>query len=118
MGDAAERSSTRNLGDAAERSSTGSSGDAAERGSTGLRVGDAERSAVAARLSEAHAEGRLTLTEFDERGRDAWAARPAAELAPLTSDLPSAAPAAVPAPQSRRGDAGLRAAVAVWAAVS
>jgi len=87
----------------------------------GLRVGDAERSAVAARLTEAHAEGRLTLLEFDERVRDAWAARTAAELAPLTSDLPvaaPAAPAAPPAPRDRRGDAGLRAAVAVWAAVS
>jgi hypothetical protein len=93
-------------------------GDELERGSTGLRVGDAERSAVAARLSEAHAEGRLTLAEFDERVRDAWAARTAAELAPLTSDLPAAAPAAAPAPRDRRGDAGLRAAVAVWAAVS
>jgi hypothetical protein len=76
---------------------------------------------VAARLSEAHAEGRLTLVEFDERVRDAWAARTAAELEPLTSDLPAAVPDAAavpPVPRARRGDAGLRAAVAVWAAVS
>jgi hypothetical protein len=113
MGDEAKRSSTSNFGDAAKRSSTSSGGDAA-----GLRVGDAERSAVATRLSEAHAEGRLTLGEFDERVRDAWAARTAAELAPLTSDLPAPSPVAAPVPRVRRGDAGLRAAVAVWAAVS
>lgn len=84
-----------------------------------LRVGDAERSAVASRLSEAHAEGRLSLTEFDERVRDAWAARTAAELAPLTSDLPTPSPVpAGPERPARRADAGLRAAVAVWAAVS
>lgn len=88
-----------------------------------LKVGDAERSAVVTRLTRAHDEGRLTLAEFDERVRDAYAARTDAELAPLTADLPAPVTAPAPAPEESVGRArrlapGLRAAVAVWAFVS
>jgi len=108
-----------------------------------MRVGDAEREGVAERLAAAHVEGRLTLAEYDERVRAAHGAVVAADLAPLTADLPVATPAATPpyaptatpdtsanrspdplpgaasqtAPARRRVSA-LRAAVAVWAAVS
>jgi hypothetical protein len=53
-----------------------------------LRASDGDREAVVERLRQAHADGRLDLTEFDERTRSAYAARTYAELATLTSDLP------------------------------
>ncbi|MDN5860657.1 MAG: DUF1707 domain-containing protein [Pseudonocardia sp.] len=52
------------------------------------RIGDVERRAVDARLQLAHAEGRLTLGEYDERAAQCWAARHQAELDVLTADLP------------------------------
>lgn len=54
-----------------------------------VRVSDDERERVAARLVEAHGEGRLTLTEFDERVRTAHGAVVRADLEPLLADLPS-----------------------------
>ena len=86
-----------------------------------LRVADADRERVAARLGQAHAEGRLTLAEYDERVRAAHGAVVGSDLLPLTADLPPEAPArsggavrsgARPAPSP------MRAAVAVWAVVS
>ena len=100
-----------------------------------LRAGDRDRDAVAEQLREAHAEGRLTLDELEDRLGKAYAARTFAELAPLTADLPprpfSAGTVArrPSSPQARpptvRGagasgrwvDAGLRASWYAWAAV-
>lgn len=53
-----------------------------------LRVSDAERESVVQRLQRALTEGRLTIREFDERTRDAYAALTRADLAALTADLP------------------------------
>lgn len=53
-----------------------------------LRIGDVERRAVDSRLQQAHAEGRITLSEYDERAAQCWAARSQAELDVLTADLP------------------------------
>ncbi len=53
-----------------------------------LRIGDAERRAVDTRLQQAHADGRLTLIEYDERAAQCWAARSQSELDALTVDLP------------------------------
>lgn len=53
-----------------------------------LRVGDDERRAVDEQLHRAVGAGRLTLTEYDERARDVWAARTRGELAALVRDLP------------------------------
>lgn len=53
-----------------------------------LRASDAEREAVAARLRAAAADGRLTLTEADERQAAAYGARTRDDLVPLTADLP------------------------------
>ncbi len=39
-----------------------------------MRAGDADRERVAEQLRSAHAEGRLELTEYDERVQRAWAA--------------------------------------------
>jgi hypothetical protein len=58
-----------------------------------IRVGDAERRAADDRLQRAHGEGRLTLTEYEERAAKAWEARTQADLDVLTSDLPAAPPA-------------------------
>lgn len=37
----------------------------------------------------AHTDGRLDLTEYDERVQQAWAARTYGELEALTADLPT-----------------------------
>ena len=54
-----------------------------------IRVSDADREAVVAHLSAAAGEGRLTLNEFGERARRAYASRTAGELAMLVQDLPA-----------------------------
>lgn len=66
-----------------------------------LRASDADRSAVAQRLQLAVDEGRLDLSDYDERLRDAYAARTYGELEKLVSDLPAPAPA-VPAVADRK----------------
>lgn len=53
-----------------------------------LRTSDAEREQVAAVLRTAMSEGRLTLTEGDERLGAAYGAVYRDELVPLTADLP------------------------------
>jgi hypothetical protein len=52
-----------------------------------MRAADGDRKRVAEQLRSAHDEGRLTLTEYDERVQQAWAARTYGELAcsPQTS---------------------------------
>jgi uncharacterized protein DUF1707 len=54
----------------------------------GLRAGDADREVIVRQLQRGLAEGRLDVTEFDERVRAAYAARTLGELADLTADLP------------------------------
>ncbi|MFC6089209.1 DUF1707 SHOCT-like domain-containing protein [Saccharothrix lopnurensis] len=53
-----------------------------------FKAADDDRGVVVARLAKAHAEGRLTRTEFDERSRAVQDARSYAELRDLTADLP------------------------------
>lgn len=53
-----------------------------------IRASDMDREGVVTILRDAHAEGRLTLEEFDERTSAAYAARTWGELADLTADLP------------------------------
>ncbi len=86
-----------------------------------LRVADADRERVAARLGQAHAEGRLTLAEYDERVRAAHGAVVGSDLLPLTADLPAEAPArpgGAVRPGARPARSPMRTAVAVWAVVS
>jgi hypothetical protein len=54
-----------------------------------LRASDADRDTTVARLREAHAEGRLTADEFEERVGAVLAARTMGELTALTADLPT-----------------------------
>jgi DUF1707 SHOCT-like domain len=57
-----------------------------------LRAGDADRERVAERLRTALDEGRLNLYEYDDRLRDAYAAKTYAELDALLADLPGVTP--------------------------
>ncbi|GIF12984.1 DUF1707 and DUF4190 domain-containing protein [Actinoplanes teichomyceticus] len=58
-----------------------------------VRVSDADRETIVARLSTATAEGRLTIDEFSERSRQAYAARTWGELSAVVHDLPAPGPA-------------------------
>jgi hypothetical protein len=53
-----------------------------------MRAADNDRQAIVEQLARAHAEGRLDLTEFDDRVHRAWMAQTYADLAVLTADLP------------------------------
>ncbi|MBN9609476.1 MAG: DUF1707 and DUF2154 domain-containing protein [Actinobacteria bacterium] len=53
-----------------------------------IRASDADRERVAGILHQAMGEGRLTITEVDERLRQVYAARTIGELRPVTHDLP------------------------------
>jgi hypothetical protein len=55
-----------------------------------MRAADSDRHQVAEQLKAALDEGRLSLGEYDERVREAYAARTYAELLVLTNDLPRA----------------------------
>lgn len=61
--------------------------------SPALRASDADREAVAQRLRAAHADGRLDVTEVEERLTAAYAAKTLGDLEPLTADLPPEPPA-------------------------
>lgn len=65
-----------------------------------LRASDADREQVAGILHEAVGEGRLTLTELDERLQATYAAKTLGDLVPITADLPVGAHQAPP-PQPR-----------------
>ena len=56
--------------------------------SRGIRISDADRERAAARLQQALAEGRITLSELEERLTVVYAARYAADLLPPFADLP------------------------------
>ena len=62
-----------------------------------IRASDTERERAIAALREAAGEGRLDVSELDERIEAAYAARTRAELAALVEDLPP-----LPAPRRER----------------
>jgi hypothetical protein len=61
-----------------------------------VRVGDRERRAVDEQLQAALSDGVLTLSEYDERAGQCWAARTRTDLDVLLRDLPQAQPTARP----------------------
>ena len=72
-----------------------------------LRTSDAEREQIAEILRAAMTEGRLDLTEGEERLAAAYAAKFRDELAPLTADLPDGGRQALArTPQARPRHAG------------
>ncbi|MGW6376765.1 DUF1707 SHOCT-like domain-containing protein [Rhodococcus sp. NPDC055112] len=69
-----------------------------------IRIGTAEREQALAQLSDHFSDGRLTMTEFDERSAVIAAATTRGQLEQVFADLPSTpVPAATaPAPAERR----------------
>lgn len=63
----------------------------------GLRISDADRERAAAQLHQALAEGRITVSELEERLTVVYAARYEADLRPPLADLPGAHQAALAA---------------------
>jgi Domain of unknown function (DUF1707) len=61
-------------------------------GREGMRAGDADRKAVADQLKSALDEGRLDLSEYDERLQQTYAAKTFADLDGLLDDLPGTVP--------------------------
>lgn len=57
-----------------------------------LRAGDADRQRVGDRLRDALNEGRINLTEYDERLQEAYSAKTYGELDKLLDDLPATTP--------------------------
>lgn len=76
-----------------------------------LRAADADRERAAERLRTSHAEGRLDLSEFQERLERCYEARTMGELDRLLSDLPGqlerSEPGASRRYRRRRGRLGL-----------
>lgn len=62
-----------------------------------LRVSDADRARAQDHLRRAHEVGQLDISEFDERVKNAWAARTRGELELVTADLPVVVPPVAPA---------------------
>ena len=56
----------------------------------GIRISDADRERAAARLHQALAEGRITVSELEERLSVVYAARYETDLRPPLADLPGA----------------------------
>jgi hypothetical protein len=83
-----------------------------------LRAADADRESTAELLKVALNEGRLTLTEYDERLRDAYGARTYGELDRVLADLPrqwsQVVPASAPAQPARTEPATGRLVVPPW----
>ena len=67
-----------------------------------LRASDADRERVADQLREAASDGRLSLSELDERIDALYAAKTYGDLEPVVADLPGILPAAPAAPPARR----------------
>jgi hypothetical protein len=61
-----------------------------------MRISDAERERVVAQLNEAVTEGRLTLSEFEERVDGVLRSRTFGEIEPYVGDLPQKASATLP----------------------
>jgi hypothetical protein len=64
-----------------------------------LRISDDDRHKVAEILRQAAGEGRIDLTELDERLEQTYAAKTYADLVPITLDLPTTPNQAVAVPQ-------------------
>jgi len=62
-----------------------------------LRISDTDRDRTAEVLREAHAHGRITVDELDERLTSVYSAKTYADLVPITRDLPAVQDAAAPA---------------------
>jgi hypothetical protein len=66
-----------------------------------MRASDADRERVAKILHDAMGEGRLTVSELDERLQGVYAAKTLGDLVPFTADLPVAGVGAMPIPTAQ-----------------
>jgi hypothetical protein len=71
-----------------------------------LRISDTDRDRAAEVLREAHAHGRITVDELDERLTSVYAAKTEADLVPVTRDLPATRGPAAATMASARGRIG------------
>ena len=71
-----------------------------------LRISDTDRDRTAEVLREAHAYGRITVDELDERLTSVYAAKTYADLVPITRDLPAVQDAAAPSQNVRSSRIG------------
>jgi hypothetical protein len=87
-----------------------------------LRISDTDRDRAAEVIREAHAQGRITVDELDERLSSVYAAKTEADLVPVTRDLPATPgprPAAtVPARGRIGGTARFRTSLAILGGAS
>jgi hypothetical protein len=67
-----------------------------------LRISDTDRDGAAEVLREAHAQGRITVDELDERLTSVYNAKTFADLVPVTRDLPATQDATAGAAPARR----------------
>ncbi|ALL74926.1 hypothetical protein Ae168Ps1_3403 [Pseudonocardia sp. Ae168_Ps1] len=70
-----------------------------------IRVSDADRQETAERLKLAHDEGRLSLSEYDQRLQSAYAATVRADLDVLVADLPVVKRKHLPAVRAEKAEA-------------
>ena len=83
---------------------------------TGTRASDAERDTVVRQLARHLAEGRLDLTEYDQRVAAVYATTTRDDLRAVLADLPAPTVAA-PAPDKRRLPIWQRIEITTWAGV-
>ncbi|MDT7599059.1 MAG: hypothetical protein QOK26_1136 [Pseudonocardiales bacterium] len=84
---------------------------------TEIRASDAEREKTADLIRQAAAEGRLTMTELEERLTTTYGARLRHELPPLVADLPAPPRPTPTGPDPRRLNSWDRAALGLHAAL-
>jgi hypothetical protein len=96
-----------------------------------MRASDNDREKIAGRLRDAHAEGRLSINEFQDRLDALYAATTYGELEPLVRDIPvipthktpeivkptpsAATPPASTRPRRTRGDKAMGVLWTIWA---
>ncbi|MGW5365054.1 DUF1707 SHOCT-like domain-containing protein [Actinopolymorpha pittospori] len=92
-----------------------------------MRASDGDREKIASRLRDAHAEGRLSIQEFQDRLDALYSAQTYGELEPLVRDIPvmrnktpaivrsDPAPRPVPAAKRSGGDKAMLVLWTIWA---
>jgi hypothetical protein len=81
-------------------------------------VSKAQREAAARRIGLGYADGRLSLTEFDERLAAVWKVSTPTELQALVMDLPADTSVPEPATSQRVDRRGLRLVTMAWAGIN
>jgi Domain of unknown function (DUF1707) len=85
-----------------------------------IRASDVDRKHTQDRLHRAHAEGLISLEEFDSRVHAAWQAKTRGELAKVSADLPAYSTTRTPRGAFAPGPGGtaMRVLFAIWLGLS